>query len=88
MVRHLPADAALVRHIRGDDSAWDLQSHLLALIADTARLHLWLVSRDGQKNRNRPKPIPRPGVDDGVERTRIGGTTIKPAAEVAAILGM
>lgn len=41
---------------------WGLSELLLAVIADAALAGNWMQSKDGQKNRNRPKPIPRPGV--------------------------
>lgn len=40
-----------------------MSAHLLAVIADGITAGNWMQSRDGQKNRNRPKPIPRPGLD-------------------------
>lgn len=42
--------------------AWDTTDYLLADLADSQRWLVWSKTRDGQRNRNRPKPIPRPGV--------------------------
>ena len=44
--------------------AWDVQDYLLAEIADAQRWLVWAKTKDGQKNRNMPKPIPRPGVQE------------------------
>ena len=41
----------------------DVSAHLLAVIADGITAGNWMQSKDGQKNRNRPKPIPRPGLE-------------------------
>jgi len=42
--------------------AWDVADYLLAEIADAQRWLVWAKTKDAQKNRNMPKPIPRPGV--------------------------
>ena len=41
--------------------AWDAADYLLAEIADAQRWLVWAKTKDGQRNRNAPKPIPRPG---------------------------
>jgi len=48
-----------------------LSEHLLAVVADAVIAGNWMQSKDGQKNRNRPKPIPRPGVKP--ESKKFGG---------------
>lgn len=40
---------------------WGVNEYLLALIADAARWLVWSKTEDGAKNRNHPKPLPRPG---------------------------
>lgn len=42
--------------------AWDTADYLLAASADAQRWLQWSKTKDGKKNRNRPKPIPRPGM--------------------------
>lgn len=42
-------------------AAWTVAEYLLATIADADRWLVWAKSKDGSKNRNRPKPITRPG---------------------------
>ncbi|MEU6204595.1 DUF5361 domain-containing protein [Micromonospora musae] len=41
--------------LSGDD--WTRTEHLLAIVADRLGIVVWQRTRDGQKNRNRPKPI-------------------------------
>ena len=43
---------------------------LAASIADSLAWLVWSKTKDAQNNRNRPKPIPRPGVDDGKGRMK------------------
>jgi len=62
IVAHQPATSALYRAMHPDESQWGLPEHLLAVIADAVIAGNWMQSRDGQKNKNRPKQIPRPGV--------------------------
>ena len=62
VVKYQPASSALYRAMNPEESPWGLSEHLLAVIADGVVAGNWMQSRDGQKNRNRPKPIPRPGV--------------------------
>lgn len=85
-VRHLGQDSALARVQMGKDSPWTLTTQLLALQADYLRMLLWMRSKDGAKGRNRPKPIPRPGIDDG--KKKLGGTTKMSAEKMSALLGM
>lgn len=45
------------------DWAWrSLEPNLLAFIADRLAWIQWSKTEDAKKRRNRPKPIPRPGV--------------------------
>jgi len=53
--------SALAAERHPEDASWALTEHLLAEVADTQRLLLWAKTKDGSKNRNRPKPIERPG---------------------------
>lgn len=71
----------------GGDSAWDLNNQLSALIADYLRILVWFKTKDGQKGRNFPKPIDRPGIEDDSKKSVGKGTKIN-AVELAAILGM
>lgn len=55
-------ESALSRAIRGEDWPWQLQEMLLADVADSLHWLVWAKTKAAQKNRNQPKPIPRPGV--------------------------
>lgn len=72
----------------GNDHVWGLQEQLAALQADYLRILIWQRTGDGQKGRKFPKPIKRPGVDDGIDRKKIGGTTKVPAEDLAKLLGV
>lgn len=50
------ADGTGLRRAMVEDT-WTLTDHLLALVYDELRLHTWQRTRDGKKNRRRPKPI-------------------------------
>jgi hypothetical protein len=45
-----------------DEAGWTLTNMLLAAIADVLRWLQWAKTKDGQKGRGQPDPIPRPGV--------------------------
>lgn len=59
---------------------WGLQEQLLAELVDSAAWLIWSKTDNGKKNRNRPKPIPRPGVPDtnqmGEGERRIGSDAV------------
>lgn len=65
------------------DARWDLSDHLLAVVADAVIQGNWMQSRDGQKNRNRPKPIQRPGI----EASKKFGGKAEPVAAIRDWLG-
>lgn len=65
IVQNTFTDTALYRAMNPDTWQWQLSDYLLAVIADATITGNWMQSKDGQKNRNRPKPIQRPGVDTG-----------------------
>lgn len=67
IVKDNPEDSALTRSVNGtppEDRAWTLDRMLMADMADTLRLLMWAKTEDGQKGRNQPERIPRPGVSD------------------------
>ena len=81
VIKYQPATSALYREMNPDAAPWGLSEHLLAVVADAVIAGNWMASRDGQKNRNRPKPIPRPGVVP--EHKKFGGS----AESIDAIRG-
>lgn len=54
------------------DAVWGLPEQLLAGIFDALRTLVWLNSEDGRTGRNRPEPLPRPGVEAPESETVIG----------------
>ena len=64
-------DTALARTMHPDAAPWGLSEHLLAVIADAVIAGNWMQSKDGQRNKNRPKQIPRPGVTP--DKKKFGG---------------
>lgn len=88
ILTHSKPGTAYYNHMVGDASPWGLAEQLLAQIVDNQNIQIWFKTKDGEKGRNRPKPIPRPGVDPDQDVKRIGGKTKKKAADMAALLGM
>lgn len=76
-MRHSPPESALYKAMYppDEDSLWGLPEMLLAEAADSLRWLVWAKTEDGQKNRNHPHPIPRPGVEPPTSTRRSGGTT-------------
>jgi hypothetical protein len=60
LVRHAEPGSAIFRATFGEQATWSVTDHLLAALYDLTNLMVWMKSKDGQKNRNRPRPIPRP----------------------------
>jgi len=48
--------------MHGKDAMWGLTEHLLAAAVDALHVANWQRSADGQKGRNYPEPIERPGI--------------------------
>ena len=67
IVRRQPDDSVLSRELQGEgedeDTRWTLEAHLLATAVDVLRWLQWSKTRDAEKNKNQPEPIPRPGVE-------------------------
>lgn len=58
-----------MRALTGEEWQWAyLSNHLLALLGDELAWSNWTKTKDGQHNRRRPDPIPRPGVKRRVKR--------------------
>ena len=60
LLRHAEPGSAVFRATFGEKATWSVTDHLLAVQVDLLNLLVWMKSKDGQANRNRPKPIPRP----------------------------
>lgn len=83
IVRQQPRHSALLRSMEPDTAAWGLSEQLLAAIADAEHTALW--QRGSGKKSERPKPIPRPGVESGEKKIHKGD--VMPVNEMAAWLG-
>lgn len=61
-MKHRRHDSALNRALDPDWYWRAVEPNLLAAAVDMLRILAWQQTKDGQKNRKQPKPIPRPGV--------------------------
>lgn len=64
-IRQLPHDARTRVALGDEDSIWGLQEHLTAVVIDELRTANWQRSQEGVpkgKQKQPPKPFPRPGV--------------------------
>ncbi|WP_225985530.1 DUF5361 domain-containing protein [Janibacter melonis] len=90
-VAYLPKDAAVWAAAFPDDvaeAAWGLSEQLLAAILDVVNWLQWSKTEDGRKNRNRPRLVKRPGVEDtsrSAETQQFGSDAI-PLDELADFL--
>lgn len=76
IVRQAPQSSAVARAVEPEQSTWGLSEQLLALVADYLAWLQWAQTEDGSKNRNRPKPIPRPGVESDDEVRKFGSDPV------------
>lgn len=58
----------------GPPARWGDLEYMTALAVDYLAWLLWMNSEDGHKGRNKPTPLPRPGVEpvERKEATRLG----------------
>lgn len=88
MAVHLPPESATFRGIYGAESTeWGLAEHLLAEIADASAWLVWSKTKDAERNRNKPRPIPRPGITPDETDTRHFGSDPVPLADLDDFLG-
>lgn len=73
IVKCLPAQSALFRSMHPEAQHWQLEQYLLADMADCLRWLVWAKTDDARQGRNRPEPIPRPGMKSS--RERVGTAT-------------
>lgn len=66
--RNPPPDAGKWQPTAPPDEYWTPDRHMQADLIDIGNLLLWSKTKDATHGRNRPKPIPRPGVDTGEKR--------------------
>lgn len=85
-MRRSPSTSALARARHGD---WNLTNELLAGVVDALAWLQWAKTKDGAKNRNRPKPIPRPSNDHNRKsKGRMSGAVSLPVDEVRRRLSL
>lgn len=78
-----PERSALARTKDPEEVAWGISEHLLAIIADSSRARVW--QEGSGKARDKPKPIPRPGIEN-TERTTYRYDVL-PVNDMAEFLG-
>jgi hypothetical protein len=67
-------DTSQLYRSRNPDWRWGLAEQLMAATVDALNMANWLNSEDGRRKRNRPEPIPRPGVGPVAEKKTFGAT--------------
>ncbi|MFE5794726.1 hypothetical protein ACFQ8C_19395 [Streptomyces sp. NPDC056503] len=93
LVKHLPRDSALQRHLHGEAAEWSVTDHLLAATVDHLAVANWMFtcvnSGEDSDPPEFPKPVPRPGAkDDEDEGADEGAGADGPAeAETTARTG-
>lgn len=62
----LPIDSPVLSLIDNENYGWSLTNLLLANIVDSQNWLVWAKTQDAEKKfpKNKPKPIPRPGVTE------------------------
>lgn len=70
--------------MRGEEALWGMQEQLLAGAVDALRILIWQQTKDGEKGRNQPDPIQRPGVEP---KSKVIGKGAIPIDEMADWLG-
>lgn len=94
IVRNLGSESAYFRVTHADTWNWDNQAMLQASMVDLLNILVWFKTADGQKGRNRPKLVPRPGVDPDKDRkthgkgTRASGLVKRLGLRVEEMLGI
>lgn len=81
-VAHVRPGDAFYHQLHGEVAEWSAQEHLTANLIDLVMLLVWFKTSDGQKGRNRPKPVQRPGVNQQSEGVSLGGAGV-PVEEFA-----
>ena len=76
IVRESGRDSALFRTLHPQLYQWDHHAMLMALMADSLQWLAWAKTKDGQKGRNMPDPIPRPGVEGEAKTKQTRGQAV------------
>lgn len=59
LYRH-SCEGSAIRSAADEDSYWTLATEQQAQVIDLLHVLVWMKTKDGQSNRRRPKPFPRP----------------------------
>lgn len=86
IMRNLGADSSYYRVTHPDNWQWDNHAMLQASMVDLLNILVWFKTADGQKGRNRPKLVKRPGVEPDKDTRKIGKGT--SAAGLVKRLGL
>lgn len=87
VVHQSPRSSALFRAINPDEYAWGVAEQVMAQAADALNVLVWFKTKDGQKGRNQPDRIPRPGVQPKQSKRHVKATAM-PVDELRRRLGM
>lgn len=88
-MRRSPPGSALRRSLDPQGAAWTLEADLLAGVLDRLSWLVWAKTRDGSRNRNQPKPVPRPSNNYGRRsKGRLAGALSLPVDEVRRRLAL
>ena len=68
---NLPRDSALAQSVDPRNELQSPENLLLAYMADMAALQVWMQTKDGQDNRNRPRPVLELLAHDSHARSRV-----------------
>ena len=79
----LPSDSAVLRAMY-PRNGWTATEYLLHRIEYECRILIWQQSRDGQKGRNKPRPLPTPE-DEAKVRRKLDATDRDMVAEMLGI---
>lgn len=89
IIRNAPRSSAVARSLDPERAEWSTTDYLLAQVVDSQAWLVWAKTEDGAKNRNRPRPLPRPGMtpDVGEAEVRHFGSDPIPLDELHDFLG-
>jgi hypothetical protein len=86
LVRQASPTSAIYRSMNPTSWMWTHTDFILALVYDKLAEHNWMISVDGSKRINRPKPLPRPGLEEDPDVKQLTGKPV-PIDEMAKMLG-
>ena len=82
---HMPRDSACVRAV-SPEAAWSDETYLLAAIEYDLRVLAWQNSKDGAKNRNKPKRMQTPADVERIKQ-KAENTDFRAIAEALGLGG-